>query len=192
MASGRPEVPERRTVVPGQQRIASHLVAERATDPCLGGVADVVEVEEQERAALAGLERCLGPAQPVGAESVEVDALFVVDPHVARSRQRTHRGAHDLSPPPRPSLPPRPSSTTMFSGLSSNPELAACRSSRIEKSSVTRPLLTLACTSCAVIAATGMGTSSSRAAASPRSKSLRSRIGVNVGVKSRLTRAGVL
>src|SRR3712207_8939441 len=50
-------------------------------------------------------------------------------------------------------------------------------------------LLTLACTAWAVAAATGIGTSSSCAAAKPRSKSLRSRIGVNVGVKSRFTRS---
>ena len=37
------------------------------------------------------------------------------------------------------------------------------------------------------ITATHIGTSSSRAAASPRSKSLRSSSGVNVGVKSRFT-----
>jgi hypothetical protein len=37
-----------------------------------------------------------------------------------------------------------------------------------------------------------MATPSSRAAASPRSRSLRRRLGVNVVVKSRLTSAGVL
>src|SRR6516225_11889166 len=41
-------------------------------------------------------------------------------------------------------------------------------------------------------AATGSGTSACRAAASPRSKSLRSKVAVKVGWKSRLTKAGAL
>ena len=85
----RPEVPQHRVLAAGQQRVADHLVAERAADPGLRRVADVVEVEEQERAALAGLQRRLGPAEPVVAQPVEVDPLLVVDAHVARCRQRT-------------------------------------------------------------------------------------------------------
>jgi len=49
--------------------------AERAADPRLGGVADVVEVEEQERAAIGRTQRLLGAGQAVGAQPAEVDAL---------------------------------------------------------------------------------------------------------------------
>jgi len=76
----RPEVPQDRVLVAGEQRVADHLVAERATDPGLGRVADVVEVEEQESPALAALQRLAGPAEAVAAEPVEVDPLLVVHP----------------------------------------------------------------------------------------------------------------
>ena len=63
---GRAEVPEPGIgVLAGEQRVAGHLVAERAADPGLRRVADVVEVEEQERPALAGLQGRRGPA-PAG------------------------------------------------------------------------------------------------------------------------------
>ena len=76
------EVPEEGFFVPGDQCVADHFVAECTTDPGLGGVADVVEVEQQERAAFAGRQRGLGAVDAVTAESVEVDAGLVVDPHV--------------------------------------------------------------------------------------------------------------
>ena len=95
-----PEVPEHRLLAAGQERVPDHLVAEGAADPGLGGVADVVEVEEQEGAALAGLERRLGPAEPVGAEPVEVDPGLVVDTHVAGCRDgaAAEVEARDLDP----------------------------------------------------------------------------------------------
>ncbi len=81
-----PEVPEHRLLPACQEGVPDHLVAQRAADPGLRRVADVVEVEEQEGAALAGLQRRPGPAEPVGPKPVEVDPGLVVDPHVARRR----------------------------------------------------------------------------------------------------------
>src|SRR3954463_13067124 len=83
----RAEVPEHRVLAAGQQGVPDHLVAEGAADPRLRGVPDVVEVEEQEGAALAGLQRRLRPAQPVVAQPGEVDPLLVVDAHVSGRRQ---------------------------------------------------------------------------------------------------------
>src|SRR3954453_19381874 len=50
------EVPQHRVLAADQQGVADHLVAERAADPGVGGVADVVEVEQKEGAALAALQ----------------------------------------------------------------------------------------------------------------------------------------
>src|SRR5690606_18560222 len=72
-----------------QQRVADHLVAERAADPRLRRVPDVVEVEQQERPALARLERRLRPAESVLAQAIEVDAVLVVDAHDAGGAERT-------------------------------------------------------------------------------------------------------
>ena len=71
-----------------EQRVADHLVAEGTADPRLRGVADVVEVEEQERSALAALQRRLGASDAIVTQAREVDALLVVDAHVPRRGQR--------------------------------------------------------------------------------------------------------
>ena len=47
---GRAEVPDVRLAAAGQQRVAGHLVARPLADVGAGDVADVVEVEEQQRA----------------------------------------------------------------------------------------------------------------------------------------------
>src|SRR6185312_5988050 len=77
------EVPEHRVLAPGQQGVPDHLVAEGATDPGGGRVADVVEVEQQEGAALAGVQGLRGAADSVVAQPREVDPPLVVDAHVA-------------------------------------------------------------------------------------------------------------
>ena len=90
MPHGRAEIPQYRVPVPEQQGVADHLVAERTADPGLRCVADVVEVEEQEGAALARLKRRPGPRHAVPAQSTEVDALLVVDPHLAGGSEGPH------------------------------------------------------------------------------------------------------
>jgi hypothetical protein len=47
----------------------------------LGGVSDVVKVKEQKSAALAGLERLHRSIEAVGAQTVEIHTLFVVNTH---------------------------------------------------------------------------------------------------------------
>jgi hypothetical protein len=90
MPHRRAEVPQNRVPVPEHQGVADHLVAERAADPGLRGVADVVEVEEQERAAVTRLQRRPGPRHPVAAQPGEVDPLLVVDPHVTGGAEGPH------------------------------------------------------------------------------------------------------
>ena len=100
MPHRRAEVPQHRVPVPEQQGVADHLVAERTADPGLRRVADVVEVEEQEGAALARLQRRPGPRHAIAAQPGEVDTLLVVDPHLAGGTEgpharRTLRWGHD-------------------------------------------------------------------------------------------------
>ena len=58
---------------------AAHLVPLPLADLGAGDVADVVDVEEQERAAVGLLQRVLGAAQAVAAQPVVVDAALEVD-----------------------------------------------------------------------------------------------------------------
>ncbi len=95
MAHGRAEVPELGFAAAGQERVPGHLVAQRTADPGLRGVPDVVEVEQEERAALAAFERLHRPIQAVRAKPVHVDAHFVVDVRVPWRLERdeaTHGG----------------------------------------------------------------------------------------------------
>ena len=66
----RAEVPEVRLAAPRQQREAGHLVAGPLADVGARDVADVVEVEEQERADVASGERRLRSAEPVRPQPV--------------------------------------------------------------------------------------------------------------------------
>src|SRR5262249_20613266 len=93
-----------------------------------------------------------------------------------------------------------PVGTFLFSLVSFMPAASAKVSSSAAKSccryasgsgfSVAAPKCV--CRTSRALAVTGIGTSSSRPSASPRSRSLRSSSGVNVVVQSRLTSAGVL
>jgi hypothetical protein len=104
----RAEVPQHGVLAARQQGVPDHLVAERATDPRLRRVPDVVEVEQQEGPALAGLQRRLGPPDPVVAQPDEVDPLLVVDAHVPGRRQRARHAQCSASGA-------RPSSTSTSS-----------------------------------------------------------------------------
>ena len=86
MDGGRAEVPDHGLVAAGQQREAAELVALPFADLGAGDVADVVDVEEQQRAAVAGGERGLRPGQAVVLQSPEIDAGLEVDPHLAGCR----------------------------------------------------------------------------------------------------------
>ena len=89
---GRAEVPDVRIAAARQQRVAGHLVARPLADVGAGDVADVVEVEQQDRADLRRRERRAGASQPVGAQSVDVPALLPVDVHrTRRSEGSGHR-----------------------------------------------------------------------------------------------------
>ena len=91
MVLGRgPEVPDVRAAAARLERVARHLVAGPLADVRAGDVADVVEVEQQHRAKVGGVERGPGAAEAVRPEAVGVDPLLPVDGHRSRRRERPH------------------------------------------------------------------------------------------------------
>ncbi len=76
---GRAEVPHDGVRVPGEQREPDHLVHRPRADVRRGHVADVGEVESQDRAEVGGLERALQPGEPFRAQAVEGDPALPVD-----------------------------------------------------------------------------------------------------------------
>lgn len=81
MFRGRAEVPEDGQAVARQQREARVLVAGPLADVGRGDVADVVRVEQQQRAEIRFLQLGLGAGKPVAAEFVEIDPLLPVHAH---------------------------------------------------------------------------------------------------------------
>ena len=88
MHGGGAEVPLDRIVVAGQQREAAELVALPFADLGAGEIADVVDVEDQQRAEVGVLQRLLGAAEAIAVQPAEIDARLEVDVGVARRRQR--------------------------------------------------------------------------------------------------------
>ena len=86
----RPEVPDVRAAAARLERVARHLVAGPLADVRARDVADVVEVEQQHRAKVGGVERGPGAAEAVRPEAVGVDPLLPVDGHRSRRRERPH------------------------------------------------------------------------------------------------------
>ena len=97
----RPEIPDVRVAATGEQRVAGHLVARPLPDVGARDVADVVEVEQQERPDLRCLERRAGPCRPVRPQPIDVPALFPVDVHRAGRRDRWHDDGSPLQIDPR-------------------------------------------------------------------------------------------
>ena len=97
------------------------------------------------------------------------------------------RGARGLAPVGGQRQRAEPVVDRHILGLEPSPEASAASSSSAAKSTSLPCAPSSAWTICSVAAASGIGTSSSRAASKPRWKSLSSSSGVNVGVKSRLT-----
>ncbi len=88
MHGGRAEVPLDRIVVAGEQREPAQLVALPLADLGAGDVADVVDVEHQQRAEVGFLERLLGAAKPVAVQAAEIDARLEVHVGMPRCRDR--------------------------------------------------------------------------------------------------------
>ena len=86
----RPEVPDVRAAAARLERVTGHLVPRPLADVGAGHVADVVEVEQQHRAEVGGVEGGPGAAEAVRAEAVGVDPLLPVDGHRSRRRERPH------------------------------------------------------------------------------------------------------
>src|SRR5260370_12646269 len=78
VAGGWAEVPDPGLAVAGEQAPAGQLVARPLPDDGARDVADVVLVEEQERAESRLRERAAGAAEAVAVEAAEVHALLEV------------------------------------------------------------------------------------------------------------------
>ncbi len=85
---GRAEVPHDRLLARARAARSGELVALPFADLGGGDVADVVDVEQQQRAQLGVLQRLLGAADAVAAQAVEIDAALEVHAHGAPGRQR--------------------------------------------------------------------------------------------------------
>jgi hypothetical protein len=86
---GGAEIPDDRLVVAGEKSEAAELVALPFADLGAGDVADVVDVEEEKRAALGVLQGLAGAGEPVGAQPVEIDPALEIDRHMAGRAQMT-------------------------------------------------------------------------------------------------------
>ncbi len=89
VARGGAEVPEDRVGAAWEEHEAGVLVACPLADVRARDVADVVRIEEKERAEIGRLERRLRALEPVGTKAREVDPLLPV--HRARRVGRAHR-----------------------------------------------------------------------------------------------------
>ena len=83
MHGGGAEVPQDRFAGAGQQRPARQLVALPLADLGRGEIADVVDVEHQQRAKFGLLQCLLGAAEAVAVQAAEIDALFRRDARAA-------------------------------------------------------------------------------------------------------------
>ncbi len=88
MDGGRAEIPQDRLAGAGEQRPAAELVALPLADLGRGDVADVVDVEHEQRAEVGFLQRLLDACEPIAVQPPIVDALLEIDPHGAERRQR--------------------------------------------------------------------------------------------------------
>jgi hypothetical protein len=79
VAGGRAEVPDDRLGVAAEQREPDELVHRPRADVGGGHVADVREVEGEDRADIRTVQCGLQPGEPLPSQPVEVDALFPVD-----------------------------------------------------------------------------------------------------------------
>src|SRR5262249_16532901 len=74
-------------VVAGEQGEAAELVALPLADLGAGQVADVVDVEYEQRAEVGVLQGLLGAAEAIAMQPPEIDARLEIDVGVARCRQ---------------------------------------------------------------------------------------------------------
>ena len=113
VAGRRTEVPDDRIAAAWDQGEADQLVDRPRADVRRRGIADVGEVEAQQRSERRLLERLVQPGQPLRAQPVHVDADFPVD--IVRSEGADRHGVV-LRPAPQPWMVSRsPSLLTRFS-----------------------------------------------------------------------------
>ncbi len=87
MNRGRAEIPQDRVLAARQQHEARELVARPFADLGRGDVADVVVVEQQQRAEVGCLKRRLRAGEAITVQAPVVDALLEIDAHGAEHRQ---------------------------------------------------------------------------------------------------------
>ena len=84
----RSEVPKNRIIgVAREQRPAAELVAFPFADFGRRDVADIVDVENEQRAELGFLQRLLDAAEPITVQPAVIDPLLEIDAHGAERRQ---------------------------------------------------------------------------------------------------------
>src|SRR5438874_13698970 len=79
MLRRRAEIPDMRIAAAGEERVARELVARPIADDGARHVADVVLVEDEQRAQVRFGERLSRAAQAIAMEATEIDALFEID-----------------------------------------------------------------------------------------------------------------
>src|SRR5260370_19694325 len=82
----RAEIPQDGLAGAGEQRPARKLVTLPFADLGRGDVADVVDVEHQERAEVGVLEGSLNAREPVAMQAAVIDPFLQVDPPSAQRR----------------------------------------------------------------------------------------------------------
>src|SRR6185312_20906 len=87
MDRGRAKVPKDWITAPCEQDPARKLVARPFTDLGRGDVADVVVVEQQQRAKVGGFERGLRTAEAIAVHAAVVDTFLKIDAHSAKHGQ---------------------------------------------------------------------------------------------------------
>src|SRR5437867_5461944 len=83
VAGRRPEIPHPGLAVAGQEAPARELIPGPLADDRARDVADIVLVEDEQRAKAGAGQGLANPAQPVGVQAAEVHALLEVHLHVA-------------------------------------------------------------------------------------------------------------
>ena len=87
MDGGRAEIPKDRVLAADEQHPARELVARPFADLGRGDVADVVVVEQNQRAEFGSFERRLRAAEPIAVHAAIIDPLLEIDAHGAEHRQ---------------------------------------------------------------------------------------------------------
>jgi hypothetical protein len=86
MLCRRTKIPQVGFTIRHEEGISRHFVSESTTNPRLGGVPDVIEIEEQKRATFAGLKSLHCASKAIIPETVKIYSLLIINTHRAVGR----------------------------------------------------------------------------------------------------------